>query len=126
MGHPPEVAMALYVDGFVLPCPKTKVDAYRKIARKAGRIWREHGALDYKECVGDDLVHKGVVNFPKLAGARPGETVIFAYIVYKSRAHRDRVNKKVLQDPRMNAPMPEMPFDVKRMAFGGFRVLVSA
>ncbi len=118
--------MALYVDGFVLPCPKNKVDAYRKIARKAGKIWREHGALDYKECVGDDLTHEGVVDFPKLAGAKSGETVIFAYIVYKSRAHRDRVNRKVMKDPRMNMPMSEMPFDVKRMAFGGFRVIVSA
>lgn len=116
--------MALYVDGFVLPCPKKNLAAYRRLARMAGKIWREHGALDYKECVGDDLTHKGVVGFPKLAGAKAGETVIFAFIVYKSRAHRDRVNKKVMKDPRVQSTPNPMPFDVKRMAFGGFKVLV--
>lgn len=120
-----------YVDGFLLPLPKKNIAAYRKMARQAGKIWREHGALDYKECVGDDLNPKGdgsfkPVSFRKLAGAKPTETVVFAYIVYKSRAHRDQVNAKVMADPRMQKGPPEMPFDMKRMAFGGFEVIVDA
>jgi uncharacterized protein YbaA (DUF1428 family) len=120
--------MARYVDGFVLPVPKRSVQAYRRIAQKAGRIWREHGALQYRECVGDDLRIKGVVPFPRVARAKPSETVCFSWIVYKSRAHRDRVNAKVMKDPRMTKMMQgkSMPFDVKRMAYGGFRVLVDA
>jgi uncharacterized protein YbaA (DUF1428 family) len=117
-----------YVDGFVLPIPKKNLKAYAKIARLAGKVWREHGALDYKECAGDDLaVHCGVP-FPKRAQAKAGETVIFAYIVYKSRAHRDRVNAKVMKDPRIAAMGDHnaMPFDVKRMTYGGFTVLVDA
>ena len=120
--------MARYVDGFVLPVPKRSVQAYRRIAQKTGRIWREHGALEYRECVGDDLRIKGVVPFPRVARAKPAETVCFSWIVYKSRAHRDRVNAKVMKDPRMTRMMQgkSMPFDMKRMAYGGFKVLVDA
>ena len=115
-----------YVDGFLLPVPKKNLDAYRKMSRKAGKVWREHGALDYKECAGDDLKVKGTAPFAKAVGAKAGETVVFAFIVYKSRAHRDRVNKKVMSDPRIAAQMKgkSMPFDVKRMMYGGFKVFV--
>ena len=117
--------MAYYVDGFVLPVPKRKLDVYRRMARAAGKIWREYGALEFRECVGDHLKVKGVVPFTRLAKAKPGETVFFSWIVYKSRAHRDRVNAKVMKDPRMAKIAPKtMPFDVKRMAYGGFKVLV--
>jgi uncharacterized protein YbaA (DUF1428 family) len=117
--------MARYVDGFVLPVPKKSVAAYRRIAQRAGRIWREHGALEYRECVGEDLKVKGMTPFPRLARARAGETVVFAWIVYRSRAHRDRVNAKVMKDPRIAKMGPDaMPFDAKRMAYGGFQVLV--
>ena len=119
--------MALYVDGFVLPLPKKKVEAYRRLSRKAGKIWREYGALEYRECIGDDLSPKGVVSFRRLAKAKRGETVVFAFIVYKSKAHRDRVNAKVMKDPRMKVPDAKaMPFDVRKMAYGGFRVFVEA
>ena len=120
--------MALYVDGFVIPIPKKNVAAYLVIARKAGRIWRELGALEYRECVGDDLGAKGAAMFPRMAKARKGETVVFSWIVYKSRAHRDRVNAKVLKDPRM-APMMDlkkMPFDGKRLIYGGFEMVIDA
>jgi uncharacterized protein YbaA (DUF1428 family) len=116
-----------YVDGFVLPVPRKNLQAYARISRRAGKIWREHGALDYKECVGDDLKPKGMAPlFPKIAGVKPGETVVFSWIVFKSRAHRDRVNAKVMKDSRLRNMMnpKSMPFDVKRMAYGGFRVLV--
>jgi uncharacterized protein YbaA (DUF1428 family) len=115
-----------YVDGFVLPVPKKNLAAYRRLAREAAKIWREYGALDYKECAGDDLKVKFGVPFPRLIKPKPGETVVFSYIVFKSRAHRDRVNAKVMKDPRV-ADMcdpKKMPFDVKRMAYGGFKVLV--
>jgi uncharacterized protein YbaA (DUF1428 family) len=119
--------MARYVDGFVLAVPKRNVPAYRRLAQKAARVWREHGALEYRECVGDDLKPKGVVPFPRLARCKPGETVVFAWIVYKSRAHRDRVNAKVMKDPRIAKMAPKsMPFDMKRMAYGGFSTLVEA
>jgi uncharacterized protein YbaA (DUF1428 family) len=115
-----------YVDGFVVPVPKNKVDAYRRLARMSGKIWREHGALEFRECVGDDLKVPMGLPFPRLAKLKPNETVFFSFIVYKSRAHRDRVNKKVMKDPRMNSMggIKDMPFDVRRMAFGGFRVIV--
>ena len=118
--------MARYVDGFVLPIAKRKVAAYRRMAQKAGRVWRKHGALEYKECVGDDLKTGWGVTFPRTVKLKPGETVVFSYIVFKSRAHRDRVNAKVMKDARLAKMMKEdaMPFDVKRMAYGGFRVLV--
>jgi uncharacterized protein YbaA (DUF1428 family) len=114
-----------YVDGFVLVVPKKKLPAYVKLARKAAIVWRDHGALDYRECAGDDLKVKMGLPFPKLAKAKAGETVIFSWITYKSRAHRDKVNKKVMADKRLFDGMPkEMPFDVKRMAYGGFKTLV--
>lgn len=116
-----------YVDGFVIPIPRRKLEAYRQVARKAGLIWKEHGALEYRECAGDDLTVKGMYAFPKLARTRPGETVVFSWIGYKSRAHRDRVNAKVMADPRIVRMMEDpksMPFDPRRMAYGGFTVLV--
>ena len=115
-----------YVDGFVLPVPKKNVQAYRKMAQKAGKIWKELGALEYRECVGDDLNVQFGVPFTKSAKAKPDETVFFSWIVYKSRAHRDQVNKKVMKDPRIASMMEgkSMPFDVKRMGYGGFKVLV--
>jgi uncharacterized protein YbaA (DUF1428 family) len=119
--------MPLYVDGYVVPVPKRKVEAYRRIAAKAGKVWREHGALEFRECVGDDLAVKGLVPFPRLARVKPGETVFFSWVVYRSRAHRDRVNRKVMKDPRI-AKMSEQPApaDMRRMAYGGFKVLVDA
>jgi uncharacterized protein YbaA (DUF1428 family) len=115
-----------YVDGYVLPVPKNKLKAYRRLAQQAAKLWREHGALDYKECVGDDLTTKMGVPFTKHAKAKAGETVIFAYILFKSRTHRDRVNAKVMKDPRIQnrCDPKDMPFDVKRMVYGGFKVLV--
>ncbi len=115
-----------YVDGFILPIPEQNLPAYRSIAKKAGKVWREHGALQYIEAVGDDLEVKFGVSFTKTVKPKPGETVIVSFIVYKSRADRDRVNAKVMSDPRMNKLMGKgpMPFDVKRMVFGGFKMLV--
>jgi uncharacterized protein YbaA (DUF1428 family) len=114
-----------YVDGFLLAVPKRHLDAYRRMSQKAGRIWREYGALEYLECVGDDLKVKFGVPFPKTAKAKAGEVVVFSWILYKSRAHRDKVNGKVMLDPRMLRMMNEpMPFDVKRMSYGGFKTLV--
>jgi len=115
-----------YADGFVLPVPKKNLEAYRRIAQKAGKVWREHGALEYRECAGDDLNVKFGVPFTRMIKLKPGETVVFSWIVYKSRAHRDQVNAKVMKDPRL-AKMVDpkaMPFDVKRMVYGGFKVLV--
>lgn len=113
-----------YVDGFVLPVPKKNLQAYRKMAHKAGKIWREHGALEFRECVGDDLKVKMGVAFPKGARAKASETVFFSYIVYRSKAHRDRVNAKVMRDPRLKMDLKSMPFDFRRMMYGGFKVLV--
>ena len=117
-----------YVDGFVLPVPKKKLSAYRRMARKASRVWIDHGALAYRECAGDDIQVKMGLPFSKLAKLKPGETVVFAWISYKSRAHRDRVNAKVMKDKRMNEMCDpnDMPFDFKRMAYGGFKVIVAA
>ncbi len=119
--------MPLYVDGFVLPLPKRNIAAYRSMARKAATIWREHGALEYRECVGDDLKAKFGKSFAGMVRAKPSETVVFAWITFKSRAHRDRFNAKVMKDPRIikMAKRP-MPFDMKRMVYGGFEVLVDA
>lgn len=118
--------MPQYVDGFVLPIPKKNLELYRRIARKAGKIWREHGALEYRECVGDDLKVEVGRTFPGGLRIKRGETVVFAWITYKSRAHRDRVNAKVMKDPRLEAMTGSkaMPFDPRRMLFGGFQVLV--
>jgi uncharacterized protein YbaA (DUF1428 family) len=114
-----------YVDGFVLPVPKNKVDDYRRIARKAGKVWREHGALEYRECVADDIKPGKTTSFPQSVKAKRGETVVFSWIVYRSRAHRDRVNAKVMKDPRITGVDPKtMPFDTKRMFWGGFKTIV--
>jgi len=115
-----------YVDGFLLAVPKKNIDAYRRISQKAGKVWREHGALQYVEAVGDDLENKFSVSFPKLMKPKPGELVLFSFIVYKSRAHRDRVNKKVMNDPRLaKMATTPMPFDLKRMVYGGFKFIVN-
>ena len=115
-----------YVDGFVLPVPKKNMAAYRRMAQKAGKVWRDHGALEYIECVADDVKPGKHTSFPQSVKLRPGETVVFAYIGYKSRAHRDRVNAKVMKDPRLAGMMSpkDMPFDGKRMFWGGFKVVV--
>jgi uncharacterized protein YbaA (DUF1428 family) len=115
-----------YVDGFVLPVPKNNLIAYRRMAQRAGKVWREHGALDYCECVADDVKTGKYTSFPQSVKLKPSETVIFAYIVYKSRADRDRINAKVMEDPRI-AKMCDpknMPFDAKRMFWGGFKTIV--
>ena len=117
--------MAKYVDGFVLPIPKENVEQYREIAHKAGEVWKELGALEYIEAVGDDLEHDQMVSFKQLAGATEEETVIFAYIVYESKEARDKINEAVMSDPRMKEMMDcEKTFDYKRMAYGGFRAIV--
>jgi uncharacterized protein YbaA (DUF1428 family) len=115
-----------YVDGFVLPVPKKKIGAYRAMAKKAGKVWREHGALEFRECVADDVKPGKLTSFPQSVKLKPSETVMFSYIVYRSRAHRDKVNAKVMKDPRI-AKMMDMrnaPFDGKRMIYGGFKVIV--
>lgn len=115
-----------YVDGFILPIKKKNLPAYKRMARVASKIWREHGALEYYECIGDDLDVKVMLPFPKLISALPGETVIFSWVIYKSRAARDRANAKIMQDPRLAKFAASMPFDMTRMATGGFKVLVKA
>ena len=117
-----------YVDGYVLPVPRKNLTAYRRMATKAGKVWREHGALEFFECVGDDLKTKMAASFPGTIKLKPGETVVFSWIVFKSRAHRDAVNTKVMKDPRLNEmmDMKTMPFDSKRMVYGGFKVMVEA
>jgi uncharacterized protein YbaA (DUF1428 family) len=115
-----------YVDGFVIPVPRKNLDAYRRMSRRAGKVWREYGALQYLECAGDDLAFKWGIPFTKLAKVKKGETVVFSWILYKSRAHRDKVNAKVMKDPRIADMMKKMamPFEGKRMTYGGFKVLV--
>ena len=115
-----------YVDGFLLAVPKKNLGAYRRLAQKSEKIWREYGALDYKECAGDDLKVKMGVPFTRPMKVTSGETVVFSYIVYKSRAHRDAVNKKIMNDPRVKdlCDPKKMPFDMKRLCYGGFRVIV--
>ena len=114
-----------YVDGFIVPVPKKKVDAYRRLARKAGKIWKEYGALEFKECVADDVKKGKWTSFPRSVKLKPTETVMFSYIVYKSRKDRDRINAKVMKDNRIaGMDMKDMPFDGKRMIYGGFNVLV--
>lgn len=115
-----------YVDGYVLPVPKKNLRLYQKIARKAGAIWKEHGALEYRECAGDDLDAKWGMPFPRLLKLKRGETAVFSWIVFKSRADRDRVNAKVMKDPRLAKMMDpkKMPFEVKRMVYGGFTIIV--
>jgi len=118
--------MPKYVDGFVIPVPKKKVPAYRKLARLAGEIWREYGALEYVECVADDVKPGKLTSFPQAVKLKAGEVVVFSWIVYKSRRHRDSVNAKVIKDPRLAPYMDpkKMPFDGKRMFYGGFSALV--
>ena len=113
-----------YVDGYVLPVPKKDLKAYIRMARMGEKMWRKHGALDYKECVGDDLETEWGIPFPRMMKLKRGETVVFSYIVFKSRAHRDRVNAKVMKEMEKMCEPKEMPFDVKRMVYGGFKVLV--
>lgn len=117
--------MPRYVDGFVVPVPKKSIQAYRRMSQKAGKIWREYGALEYRECVGDDVKPGKLTSFPQSVKLKPGEIVVFSWIVYKSRTHRDRVNAKVMKDPRIaNMDMSTLPFDGKRMIYGGFTTLV--
>lgn len=116
-----------YVDGFLLAVPKKNLKAYEKMARVASKVWMDHGALEYRECAGDDLAVKMGKPFPKAMKLKPGETAVFAWIVYRSRAHRDRVNRKVMEDPRIKQyDGKAMPFDPRRMCYGGFKVLVEA
>lgn len=115
-----------YVDGFIVPVPKKKVAAYRKMARKAGKIWKEYGALEFRECVADDVKVGKRTSFPRSVKLKPGETVVFSWIVYRSRAQRDRVMAKVMKDKRIKADMQgDIPFDGKRMIFGGFKTIVA-
>ena len=120
--------MARYVDGFVIPIRTKNLKAYRRLAKLGATMWHDHGALEYFECVGDDLKVKWGKTFPRQLNLKPGETVIFAFIVFKSRAHRDRVNANVMKDPRMTGmgDIKAMPFDMKRMLVGGFKVFVEA
>ena len=120
--------MANYIDGFVIPIPKSKVADYRKMARAAGKVWRDHGALDYVESMADDVKPGKVTSFPQAVKLKKNETVWFSYIVYKSRRHRDQVNAKVMKDPRLAKYMDpkKMPFDGMRMFWGGFKVMVKA
>jgi uncharacterized protein YbaA (DUF1428 family) len=118
-----------YVDGFIVAVPKKNIAAYRKMSTKCGKIWREHGALDYREWVADDVKPGKLTSFPRAVKMKPSETVVFAWITYKSRAQRDKVNAKVMADPRLKKMMDDMksaPFDGKRMIFGGFESLVKA
>lgn len=117
--------MPRYADGFVIPMPKKNLKDYRAMSKKAGKVWKEHGALEYCECVGDDLNVKFGMPFPKLVKPKTGEVIVFSWIVYKSRAHRDRVNAKVMKDPRLQPEaIKSNPFDLKRMVYGGFEIIV--
>ena len=118
--------MSRYVDGFVIPIQKRKIAAYLRVAKLGGKVWMDHGALQYMECVGDDLKAPFGISFPKLAKTKPGQTVVFSFIVYKSKKHRDAVNAKVMKDPRMAAMMDpkDMPMDCNRVAYGGFKPVV--
>jgi uncharacterized protein YbaA (DUF1428 family) len=117
----------MYVDGFVLPVPKKKLAAYRSLARKAGKIWREHGALEFRECVADDVKRGKVTSFPQAVKLKPGETVFFSYIVFRNKSERNRINAKVMKDKRLASMMDPkaMPFDARRMFWGGFKTLVN-
>jgi uncharacterized protein YbaA (DUF1428 family) len=114
-----------YVDGYVLPVPKKNIAAYKRMATLAATVWRDHGALEYRECVGEDLAAKWGMPFSRTLKLKRGETAVFSWVVFKSRAHRDKVNAKVMNDPRLKVP-EKMPFDMKRMVYGGFTVLVEA
>ena len=118
--------MAKYVDGFIVPVPKRKLQAYRSLARRAAKVWREHGALEYRECIAEDVKVGKRTSFPRSVKLKPGETVVFSWIVYKSRAQRDRIIAKVMKDPRLADMMDPKttPFDAKRMIYGGFELFV--
>lgn len=118
--------MEKYVDGFLIPVPKDRIDKYKEIATQAGQVWKEHGALEYYECIGDDLAVQDMVSFTEAAKASADELVVFSWIVYRSKEHRDQVNAAVMDDPRIKAMMESgaQPFDYRRMAYGGFRTLV--
>lgn len=116
--------MAQYVDGFVLPVPRKNLAAYRRMAQKAGKVWKEYGALEYHECVADDVKPGKVTSFPQAVKLKPGETVVFSWIVYKSRKDRDRINAKVMKDPRLQGNPKDMPFDGMRMFWGGFKEII--
>jgi uncharacterized protein YbaA (DUF1428 family) len=120
--------MATYVDGFIVPVPKRKLAAYRAMAKRAGKVWREHGALEYRECIAEDVKVGKRTSFPRSVKSKPGETVVFSWIVYKSRAQRDRIIAKVMKDPRLADMMDpkKTPFDGKRMIYGGFELFVDA
>lgn len=113
-----------YVDGFVLAVPKQNMDAYKEVARKAGEIWKRYGALAYVECVADDVPYGKLTSFPRAVQATDDETVVFSWIVYESREHRDAVNAKVMEDPEIKDSMNNMPFDAKRMIYGGFKTFL--
>ena len=116
-----------YVDGFVIAVPEKNLKTYARMAKMGKEMWMKHGALDYKECVADDLETKWGTTFPRMMKLKPGETVVFSYIVFKSRAHRDRVNAKVMKEMEtMAEKMKEMPFEMKRMSYGGFKAIVEA
>jgi len=114
-----------YVDGFLLPLPSDKVEMYREKAQAAGKVWMEHGALAFVECVADDMEAKECIPFTKPAGVKDGEIVVFSYIVFSSREHRDAVNAKVMEDPRVKDSCKDLPFDYRRMAYGGFKSIVN-
>ena len=113
-----------YVDGFVIPVPEKNLKSYMRMARQGEKMWRENGALDYKECVGDDLETKWGIPFPRVIKMKPGEVLVFSYIVFKSRKHRDQVNARVMKEMEKTGEPKDMPFDMKRMVYGGFKVLV--
>jgi uncharacterized protein YbaA (DUF1428 family) len=114
-----------YVDGFILPVPKKKVESYRRLARKAGKLWKKYGALEFRECIADDVKKGKLTSFPQSVKLKPNETVFFSYIVFKSRKDRDRINAKVMKDPLLaGMDLKDMPFDGKRLIYGGFKVAV--
>lgn len=122
----PKKIKANYVDGFLIAVPAKNIPAYKIISKTAGKVWKEYGALDYKECIGDDLEIKMGAPFPGLLNIKKGETVIFSWITYKSKKHRDSVNAKVMKDPRIlkSMDLKKCPFEVKRMSYGGFNIIV--
>ena len=115
-----------YIDGFVVPVPKANIDKYREFAREAAATWREHGALEYREWIADDVKPGKLTSFPQSVDLKPDETVVFSWVVYKSRAHRDEVNAKVMKDPRMQKDPATWPFDGKRMIYGGFQTILDS
>lgn len=115
-----------YVDGFVIPMAKDKIDEYRRLAEAAAKVWMDHGALSYRECIGDDLGVKMGIPFTTIAGAQDNETIVFAWITYRSREDRDRINDLVMKDPRLKDMGDAMPFDCNRMTYGGFKTIVAA